>query len=80
MLREGRRGGECYRREGGRGGEIRGGLGVFMRMKIYGNVESGFLKFLIYNGGNNSLLDGGYHLRLSIYGDADFGNLIMFFT
>jgi len=79
-LREGRRGGECYRREGARGGEMRGGMGRFTQMKIYGNVESGFSKFLIYYGGDDSLLDDGCHLRLIIYGDADFGNLIMFFT
>jgi hypothetical protein len=35
--------------------------------------------FLIYGGGEDSLLDGGCHLQLSIYGDADFGDLIMIF-
>ncbi len=59
---------------------MRGGMGGFMRMKIYRNVESSFSKFLIYGGGDDSLLDDGCHLRLSIYGDADFGKLIMFFT
>jgi hypothetical protein len=49
-------------------------------MKIYRNVESSFSKFLIYGGGDDSLLDSGCHSRLSIYRDADFGNLIMFFT
>jgi hypothetical protein len=79
-LRERRRGNKCYIREGGRGGEMRGEMGWFMRMKIYGNVESGFSKFLIYGGGDDSLLDRGCHLQLSISRDADFGNLIMFFT
>jgi hypothetical protein len=59
---------------------MRAGMGGFMQMKIYGNVESAFSKFLIYGGVDDSLLGGGCHLRLSIYGDADFGNLIMFFT
>ncbi len=49
-------------------------------MKIYRNVKFSFSKFLIYGGGDDSLLDDGCHLRLSIYGDADFGKLIMFFT
>jgi len=35
--------------------------------------------FLIYGGGEDSLLDGGCHLQLSIYGDAGFGDLIMIF-
>ncbi len=34
--------------------------------------------FLIHGGGSDSLLDGGCHLRLSIYRDTDFSNLIIF--
>jgi hypothetical protein len=48
--------------------------------KIYRDVESSFLKFLVYNGGDNSLSDNGCHLQLSIYEDVDFNDLITFFT
>jgi hypothetical protein len=34
--------------------------------------------FLIHGGGGDSLLDAGCHLRMSIYRDADFSNLINF--
>jgi hypothetical protein len=34
--------------------------------------------FLIYGGGEDSLLDGGCHLQVSIYGDADFSDLMIF--
>jgi len=62
------------------GRRTKGGTKGFTWMKIYRDVESGFLKFLIFNGGDDSLSDGGCHLQLSIYGDVDFDDLIMFLT
>jgi len=79
-LRKRRRGGECYRREGKEGGEMRGGRGGFTQMRIYGDAKSGSQTFFIYDGGDNSLLNHGCHLQSSTYGDANFSDLIMFST